>query len=221
LVNINDGAGGDVPGQRAPEEQRREQILAAARAVAARDGIAGLTVRAVAGEAGLSHGLVLFHFKRKEQLVAALLDGVLEATLTLEVPPDVAGLPRALDRLRALMRREVNRLAHEPDRIRLLLECWALGARYADMRQKVGRTLARYRAAFLPLTEEVLASESSGFAGVTPTGLAAVTVGLINECAIQGSVDPEHFVMDDYLTAVQGLVGRLTYGGERARDRTA
>ncbi len=201
-----------MPGQKAPEEQRREQILAAARAVAARDGIAGLTVRAVAGEAGLSHGLVLFHFKRKEQLVAALLDGVLEATLTLEVPADVEGLPRALDRLRALLRREVNRLAHEPDRIRLLLECWALGARNADMRQKVGRTLARYRAAFLPLTEEVLRSESSGFAGVTPTGLAAVTVGLINECVIQGSVDPEHFVMDDYLTAVQGLVGRLTYG---------
>ncbi len=201
-----------MPGQKAPEEQRREQILAAAHVVAARAGLAGLTVRAVASEAGLSHGLVLFHFKRKEQLVAALLDGVLETTLTLEVPADIAGLPRALDRLRALLRREVNRLAHEPDRIRLMLECWALGARDAVMRAKVGRALAHYRAAFLPLTEEVLTSESSGFAGVTPTGLAAVTVGLINECAIQSSVDPEHFIMADYLTAVQGLVGRLTYG---------
>lgn len=200
-----------MPGQKAPEEQRREQILAAAYAVAARDGIAGLTVRAVASEAGLSHGLVLFHFKRKEQLVAALLDGVLEATLTLEVPDEVAGLG-ALERLRALLRGEVTRLAHEPDRIRLLLECWALGARDPDVRAKVGRALARYRAALLPLTREVLRSESSGFAGVTPTGLAAVTVGLINECVIQGSVDPEEFVIDDYLTAVQGLVGRLTYG---------
>ncbi len=201
-----------MPGQKAPGEKRREQILAAAFAVAARDGIAGLTVRAVAGEAGLSHGLVLFHFKRKEQLVAALLDAVLETTLVLEVPADVAGVPRPLDRLRALLRREVSRLACEPDRIRLLLECWALGARDVDMRAKVGRALARYRAAFLPLAQEVLMSESSGFAGVTPTGLAAVTVGLINECAIQGSVDREHFVMDDYLAAVQGLVGRLTYG---------
>ncbi len=201
-----------MPGQKAPEGRRREQILAAAYAVAARDGIAGLTVRAVASEAGLSHGLVLFHFKRKDQLVAALLDGVLRTTLTLEVPADVAGLPRPLDRLRALLRREVGRLAHEPDRIRLLLECWALSARDADVREKVGRALAQYREAFLPLTGEVLTSESSGFARVTPTGLAAVTVGLINECAIQGSVDPEHFVMDDYLTAVQGLVGRLTYG---------
>ncbi len=201
-----------MPGQKAPEEQRREQILAAAYAVAAREGIAGLTVRAVASQAGLSHGLVLFHFKRKEQLVAALLDGVLQATLALEVPEEIAALPRALDRLRALLRREVDRLAHEPDRIRLLLECWALGARDAETRAQVGRSLARYRAAFVPLAEEVLTSESSGFARVTPTGLAAVTVGLINECAMQGSVDPEHFVMDDYLTAVQGLVGRLDQG---------
>lgn len=206
-----------MPGQKAPEEQRREQILAAAYRVAARDGIAGLTVRAVATEAGLSHGLVLFHFKRKEQLVAALLDGVLQATLAVEMPEDIATLPRALDRLRALLRGEVSRLAHEPERIHLLLECWALGARDVEMREKVGRALARYRAAFLPLAQEVLTSESSGFAGVTPTGLAAVTVGLINECAIQGSVDPEHFVMDDYLTAVQGLVGSLAYSPAAAR----
>ncbi len=148
--------------------------------------------------------------------MAALLAGVLEATLTLDVPDDIAALPRALDRLRALLRREVDRLAHEPERIRLLLECWALGARDVELREKVGGALARYRAAFVPLAEEVLASESSGFARVTATGLAAVTVGLINECAIQGSVDPEHFVMDDYLTAVQGLVGRLAYASPTA-----
>ena len=198
-----------MPGQKAPEEQRREQILLAAYRVASREGIAGLTVRAVAAEAGLSHGLVLFHFKRKDQLVRALLDGVLAATLALVVPADIVALPRALDRLRALLRWEVDRLSHEPDRIRLLLECWALGARDAEMRETVGRALARYRAGFAGIAEEVLASETSGFARVTPMGLAAVTVGLINECAIQGSVDPEHFLMDDYLSAVQGLVGGL------------
>ena len=90
-----------MPGQKAPEGQRREQILAAAYQVASRDGIAGLTVRSVAARAGLSHGLVLFHFKRKEQLVAALLEGVLAATLTLEFPEEIARLPRPLDRLRS------------------------------------------------------------------------------------------------------------------------
>lgn len=196
-----------MPGQRAPEGQRREEILAAAYEVASRDGIAALTVRGVAAQAGLSHGLVLFHFKRKGQLVAALLDGVLATTLSFEVPAEIDAIPRALDRLRAVLRREVARLAQEPERIRLLLECWALGARDADLRERVEAALTRYRTAFLSLAEEVIAAEPTGFDGVTPIGLAAVTVGLINECVIQGSVDPGHFAMNDYLAAVQGLVG--------------
>jgi AcrR family transcriptional regulator len=198
-----------MPGQKAPEEQRREQILNAAYAVASREGITGLTLRAVAAEARLSHGLVLFHFKRKDQLLSALLESVLSTTLSLHVPDEIARLPRALDRLRALLRHEVGRLSHEPHRIRLLLECWALGAREPAIRDQVGRALARYRAAFQSTAAEVLQAEAAGFANVTPGGLAAVTVGLINECAIQALVDPDHFAIDEYLTAVQGLVGRL------------
>ena len=61
-----------MPGKKASEAERREQILTAAHHVALRQGIDGLTVRAVAARARLSHGLVLFHFKRKDQLVAAV-----------------------------------------------------------------------------------------------------------------------------------------------------
>src|SRR5580765_5958371 len=72
-----------MPGQKATEAARREQILKAAYEVALRRGIDGLTVRAVATRARLSHGLVLFHFKRKDQLGLALLDRVLATTLAL------------------------------------------------------------------------------------------------------------------------------------------
>ena len=65
-----------MPGRRAPEEARREQIINAAYAVALRAGIADVTLRAVAVQAGLSHGLLIFHFKRKDQLIAALLDPI-------------------------------------------------------------------------------------------------------------------------------------------------
>ena len=72
-----------MPGHKATEATRREQILKAAYEVALRRGIDGLTVRAVAARARLSHGLVLFHFKRKDQLGLALLDRVLATTLSL------------------------------------------------------------------------------------------------------------------------------------------
>jgi AcrR family transcriptional regulator len=69
-----------MPGRKAAEATRREQILKAAYEVAVRRGIDGLTVRAVAARARLSHGLLLFHFKRKDQLGLALLDRVLAMT---------------------------------------------------------------------------------------------------------------------------------------------
>ena len=91
-----------MPGTKAPESTRREQILRAAYEVAAREGLDGTTVLQVAAEAGLSPGLVLFHFKTKRQLLLALLDWLLATTTVLHVGEDVARLPSPHDRLVAL-----------------------------------------------------------------------------------------------------------------------
>ena len=56
---------------------RREQLLDAAVAVIRRDGAAALTLDAVAAEAGVSKGGVLYHFASKR----ALIDGLLERWL--------------------------------------------------------------------------------------------------------------------------------------------
>src|SRR5688572_16004807 len=120
-----------MPGQKAAEATRREQILKAAFEVALRRGVDGLTVRAVAARARLSHGLVLFHFKRKDQLGLALLDRVLETTLSLSVPDTIRTLANPRERLQALFGYEMQRLVEEPRRMRLLLEYWARGAHNA------------------------------------------------------------------------------------------
>ncbi len=198
-----------MPGQKASEALRREQILKAAHSVALRQGIDGLTVRAVATRARLSHGLILFHFKRKDQLVSALLDRVLAATLALHVAEDVARMGGPLDRLRALLRQEVDRLSGNPPQVRLFLEYWAFGTRHSAVREKISVALERYRAAFRSLAEEVLQAEATRFPGVTPEGLAAIAVSFINGCAVQAMIDPEHFDVGEYLAAVQGILGRF------------
>jgi TetR/AcrR family transcriptional regulator, transcriptional repressor of bet genes len=207
-----------MPGQKASETVRREQILRAAYEVASRRGIDGLTVRAVAARAKLSHGLVLFHFKRKDQLVNALLDRVLATSLKLHMSEDVARVPHALDRLRALLRQEMDRLSGEPRRTRLFFEYWALGTRHSAIRAKISAELDRYRAAFRATTEDILQAEPARFTGVTSDGLAAVAVSFINGCAVQAMIDPEHFDINEYLAAVQGIIGRLPQQqhGERA-----
>jgi AcrR family transcriptional regulator len=198
-----------MPGKRASEGVRREQILRAAFEVASREGIGSLTIRGVAAEAELSHGLVLFHFGRKEQLVHELLEWLIATTSVLHVSEEVARLPGALDRLHALLQQEMARLSHQPRHTRLFLEFWALGARHESIRARIGAELERYRAAFLAIMEELLRAEPATFAGVTADGLAAVAVSWIHGCAVQAMVEPEHFDVDEYLAAVRGMVGRL------------
>ncbi|HEV2147006.1 MAG TPA: TetR family transcriptional regulator C-terminal domain-containing protein [Longimicrobiaceae bacterium] len=198
-----------MPGKRASEEVRREQILQAAFEVASREGIGSLTVRAVAAEAELSHGLVLFHFQRKERLVHELLEWLIATRSVLNVPEEVARFPRALDRLHALLQEEMARLSHQPRHTRLFLEYWALGARDESIRARISAELERYRAAFLEIMEELLRAEPATFGGVTADGLAAVAVSWIHGCAVQAMVDPEHFDVGEYLAAVRGMVRQL------------
>jgi TetR/AcrR family transcriptional regulator, regulator of biofilm formation and stress response len=57
---------------------RRGQLVAAARDVLEREGMAGATLRAVAAEAGVPLGTVHYIFPSKEQLLRAVLEDVVE-----------------------------------------------------------------------------------------------------------------------------------------------
>ena len=199
-----------MPGSKAPESARREQILRAAYAVAAREGLDGTTVLGVAAEAGLSPGLVLFHFKTKRQFLLALLDWLLATTTVLHVGDDIARLSSPHDRLVALLRQEMGRLSRDPLRIRLTFDFWTAGIRDAEIRERLRAEFARYREAFRPLVTAVLREEPERFPGVTPDGLAAVAVSFIKGCAVQSMIDPEHFDIGQYLAAAEGLLAQLT-----------
>ena len=69
---------------------RSRQIIAAARAVIARDGVAGTTVRAVAQEAGIPLGTLQYVFPTKQQLLRAVIEDLVEdlaSNLLSSVPP--------------------------------------------------------------------------------------------------------------------------------------
>lgn len=64
----------DGSSRRAAVERRRSSILDAALVVIARSGFAGTTLRDVAAEAGVAHGLLRHHFGSREALLAAAFD---------------------------------------------------------------------------------------------------------------------------------------------------
>lgn len=202
-----------MPGAKAGEEERQEQILAAAMTVATREGLEGLTVRRVAAEAGLSHGLVHFHFKSKARLLVALLDRLLDRTAAFEVGPEIMAIESPLDRLLALLRKEMGRLTSDRDNIHLFFDFWLMGTRQPRIRARMRAELERYREAFRPTVEEVLRTEPHRFAGVSPDGLAAVIVAFIKGSAVQSVIDPNGFDVSRFTLAANALLsgsGRST-----------
>jgi AcrR family transcriptional regulator len=206
-----------MPGRQAPEAVRQSQIIKAAYHVASTHGLDGLTVRRVATRARVSTGLVLFHFRTKEQLILAVLDYLLETTTVLRVDDDIAAVPSPFDRLLALLAQEMNRLSSEPRRILLFFDFWARGIRHPAIRAKMQRELTRYREAFRPMVDEVLRASPRRFRGVSATSLCAVAVSFIKGCAVQSMID-ESFDIHRYLAAAQAMIGDLDEG---ARVRPA
>ena len=196
-----------MPGQRETQATRREQILEAAYEVALRRGIDGLTVRAVAIRARLSHSLLLFHFKRKDQLGLALLDRVMAGTLSLTVPNEIRTIRKPRERLQALVAQELQRMSEEPRRLRLLLEFWTRGGHNAVIRRKISAGLDGYRTAFQDVVSEM--SDGKPSRGGSSVGLAAVAVSLIIGYPVQAMIDPERVGPGEYLASVQGVLERL------------
>jgi len=211
-----------MPGQKAPEEHRRRDILSAAYDVAVRHGVEALTVRAVAARAAVSHGTVLFHFNRRQKLVAALLDTVLEATTVLRIPDGVERLTPAT-RWRTLLRGEMERLSGDPRYFRLFLEYWALGVRDATIRRRVRAALEGYRRAFRVASEAVVREERSTRRRTRPPrrrisqrstdGLAAVAVSLVHGCALQAVIDPKSFSVLQHFETASALFDGLGVTG--------
>lgn len=108
-----------TPRQRLSEQERRAQILRAAITVVARDGFDNASTERIAGQAGVSKGLIWHYFADKTDLMKQAV------TQTVRVMGDEveagndASLPPA-DRIRALIHRIAKRAETHRDDLRAL-----------------------------------------------------------------------------------------------------
>ncbi len=200
-----------MPGKRMPEEQRREAIIEAAFQVATLKGLGGLSARAVAEGAGVSKGLVFFHFEDRERLLLALLDWLLLEDPRVRVPPELeAGAlsDRPAKRLLALLEHQLAVLPTRRARSSLFLDYWVLGTSVPEIQHRIRAAFERYRGEFLPWTEPVVEAAPERYRAVGGEGLASVVVSFIQGCVMQLIADPSRFDLDRYRAAVRGLVVR-------------
>lgn len=194
-----------MPGTKIAEAVRREQIIAAAYAIAAKHGLNAVTIRVVALRADTSPGLVIFHFRTKEELILAVLDWVLSTTTAVSVGPEIEAISDPLERLIALLRQEMARLSREPQAIRVFFEFWGAAIWDRKIAARVEQELERYRNAFRPMAEAVLIAEPERFRGVTAAALTAVAVSFIKGYAVQSMIEP-HLDTAAFVRAAERLL---------------
>jgi AcrR family transcriptional regulator len=194
-----------MPGERAPEHERREQILSAAFRLAAAEGLSAVTSRRVAGEAGLSVGSILFHFGTMDDLVVALLEWWLDRlSAPLSHYRPVAG-ERSCETMVELLNTEIRRTARERVSAELFFDFWALGTRRPEIRARIRAELGRYRVAF----ERIVAAYLPDVADDDlAEGVAALAVALIQGYAVQAAIDPEAVPEERYLELAASLLRR-------------
>lgn len=164
---------------------RREEILAAAVRVFARNGYAAARMDEVAKEAGVAKGSVYLYFDSREELLAAAFEGLGNRSAQI-LQEATTGTGPAVERLAGMVRGIMHYLSRERDLSRVLLDLWSAG-RGEDSPIDMAAVYDDYRAAITHLLEE--AWEEGSALPVDPGSHASVIVGAIDGCILQSLLD--------------------------------
>jgi AcrR family transcriptional regulator len=127
----------------AAEKDRQQRILDAVLVLLSERGISAVSMRAVAREAGVSLGLVNYHYADKTSLIRAALHRIEEQDIAM-VEPDATLEPE--ERLRAALERVADPEFLRTDYLSLRLQLWALAQAHADFAEINTAAQRRYRA---------------------------------------------------------------------------
>lgn len=152
-------------------EQRRREVLAAARACFIRKGFHSTSMRDVLREAGLSAGTVYHYFPKKDDLVIAIAQENLSVVAdTIDSMMHRAPLP-PLDQVIGEVFAVLQDHDDKMDIARLALQVWGEAARSPELAVRVQTQLSSIRDAFTRLIRGYRHEER------LPAGVSAETVG--------------------------------------------
>jgi TetR/AcrR family transcriptional regulator, cholesterol catabolism regulator len=197
------------PGHESKGDRTRKRLLDAAAAEVARCGVAGTSINAIAAAAGLKTGSVYFHFESKDQLVEAMLEEGLLASLAyldaaLAMVPDHAD---AATRLGAAIRAHATAV-HELSNYTVAV----LGPSFPN--DAAGANARKLRRTYVSRwTQLVSDAQTAGVLAREPDPrlLRDLILGALNAVSLAGQPS------DDIANALQALLGIAD--GQRSEGR--
>lgn len=154
---------------------RQQRILDATLGLLAQHGISGVSMRAVARQAGVALGLVNYHYDGKASLIGAALRRIEEQDVAL-VEPDPARSPK--NDLKAALRRVTNDEFLTTQYLSLRLQLWSLAQAHPDFAEINTAAQERYRKALAALIRAARPELSKGETNRRATDIDIVQNGL-------------------------------------------
>jgi AcrR family transcriptional regulator len=166
--------------------QTRERILEAARRILSEEGVERLTTRRVAELAGVSHGMVHYHFADKRDLIVALVVHARRDWVEpLEELVDGPGTARA--RMRAVIDWVAQPATREAMHVHTAVLVNALGDEV--LRDRLAAEYARWRAPFVTLFREL--GEELGVDGLDAKSVGGAFASAADGLVQQMALDPD------------------------------
>jgi AcrR family transcriptional regulator len=201
---------------------RREEIVEAAVAVIAEQGIQNLSLSEIEAKAQMSRGQLTYYFKTKEEILLAVFDRLLQLTYQrIGMPPgqDPAVPPKepsAWPWIEHLLTRLVSEPPVSP----------GFGCLQYTFLSQIGHR-EDYRRRLALLYEEWRSGMAAGLAAdlgrsphapeVSPRTLASLVQALLHGCGMQLAADPEAFDREEMIRLCLDMLG--TYLRKPARGR--
>ncbi|MFG3254913.1 TetR/AcrR family transcriptional regulator [Streptomyces sp. NPDC048172] len=154
---------------------KQERILDAVLALLSRNGISGVSMRAVAREAGVALGLVNYYYADKVTLICAALRRIEEQDVAL-VAPDPDKSPT--ENLRAALRRVADSEFLTTEYLSHRLQLWSLAQAHPDFEKINTAAQKRYRKGLATLIRAARPDLTRGEANRRATDIDIVQNGL-------------------------------------------
>ena len=172
-------------------EARQRQLIEATMLAIGRFGYARLTLNHVATLAGLSPGIVNFHFRSKEQLLAATLEYLVEEYEVFWTQAIAKAGESAAAKMDAMIEADFDPQVNSLEKVAVWYAFWAEAQANPSYRERVSRLEARYFEETRSLVQRLI--EEGGYAGISADAVSYGLNAMIDGFAFDLMIDPASY----------------------------
>ena len=200
---------------------RQEQIVEAAVAVIAEQGIQNLSLSEIEKKAGMSRGQLTYYFPSKEDILLAVFDRLLQLIYQRVGEPQNKGCTElgGLVRVRHLLEKIVGQPPVSPEFHVLQYTFLSQIGHRDDFRRRLATLYEEWRSNLARDVGDEMA-RTSGSRKISPRALATLIQAILHGLTMQIAADPEAFDRDEMLSVCLDLLASYVSGGRRDRNGT-